>query len=55
MSTKITKALVAALVLAGAATAMVSDASAGRVGGGWYQGSDAYMAPRSDPTNTNGY
>ena len=54
MSAKIAKALVAALVLAGVLTVMVSDASAA-YGGGWYQGSDAYMAPRHDPTNTNGF
>ena len=54
MFAKITKALVAALVLAGVSTAMVSDASAAPFRGGWYHGSDAYMAPRSDPTNTNG-
>jgi hypothetical protein len=54
MSTKITKVFVAALVLAGISTAMVSNASAAPFGGGWYQSSDAYMAPRHDPTNTNG-
>jgi hypothetical protein len=55
MSAKITKTLVAALVLTGASTAMVSNASAASVGGGWYQSSDSYMAPRHDPTNTNGF
>ena len=54
MFAKTTKALVAALVLAGVSTAMVSQASAAPFRGGWYQSSDAYMAPRSDPTNTNG-
>jgi hypothetical protein len=50
---KLTKALVAALAFAGVSTAMVSNASAAPFGGGWHQ-SDAYMAPRHDPTNTNG-
>lgn len=52
---KLTKALVAALAVAGVSTAMVSNASAAPFGSGWYQSSDAYMAPRSDPTNTNGF
>jgi hypothetical protein len=52
MSTTIMKAFVAALVLAGVSTAMVSDASAAWVGGGYH--SDAYMAPRHNPTDTNG-
>jgi hypothetical protein len=51
MFAKTTKALVAALVLAGVSTAMVSQASAAPFRGGWYH-SDAYMAPRHDPTNT---
>jgi hypothetical protein len=55
MSTKITEALVAALVLAGVSTAMVSNASAAAFGRGWYQSQDAYMGPRHDPTNTNGF
>ena len=55
MSAKVTRTLVAALVLAGVSTAMVSTASAAPHGSGWYQGSDSYMAPRHDPTNTNGF
>ena len=55
MYAKITKALVAALVLAGVSTALVSTASAARPGSGWYQNQDAYMRDRSDPTNTNGF
>jgi|HubBroStandDraft_4_1064222.scaffolds.fasta_scaffold6531591_1 hypothetical protein len=49
---KITKALVAALVLAGFAAAMVDDASAARRGRGWHRG-HGYFAARHDPTNTN--
>lgn len=53
MLAKLTKALVAALVLAGVSTALATDASAARVEG-WY-GSDAYMAPRHNPADTNGF
>ena len=56
MSAKSTKVLVAALVLAATSLAFVADASARPNQAGWqgYQGSDAYMRERSDPTNTNG-
>jgi hypothetical protein len=50
----VTKALVAALVLASVSTVIVPGASATPFRGGWSGGSDAYMAPRHDPTNTNG-
>ena len=53
MSSKITKALVTALVLAGVSTTLVANASAALRGG--YQGQDSYMHDRSDPTNTNGF
>lgn len=55
MSVKITKALVAALVLAGVSSAMVSNASAEPFAPGWFQSQDAYTAPRHDPANTNGF
>ena len=53
MSSKITKALVAALVLSGVSFGVVSNASAGPQPG-WQYSSD-YMHARSDPTNTNGF
>jgi hypothetical protein len=50
MSTKFTKALVAALVLSGISLSVASTASAAP----WsYQG--GYMHARHDPTNTNGF
>jgi hypothetical protein len=51
---KITKALVAALALAGVSVSVTANAWAIPYRGGWYQGWDAYQAPRHDPTNTNG-
>jgi hypothetical protein len=53
---KITKALFAALALTGVSIAVTANASAVPYRDGWYQGSsDAYQAPRHDPTNTNGF
>jgi hypothetical protein len=54
MLTKITKTLLAALVLAGVSTALVSNASALPVRG-WNQGQDGYMQDRHNPADTNGY
>jgi Spy/CpxP family protein refolding chaperone len=56
MSTKLTKALVAALIVAATSLTFVADASAGpRQGNGWSsQGGGNYMNDRHDPTNTNG-
>ena len=54
MSTKFTKALVAALVLGGVSLSLVSDASAASRASGWTQVYGGYMQPRHDPTNTNG-
>jgi len=55
MFTKITKALVAALVLAGVSTTLVANASARPHDRGWYPSQGSYMHERSDPTNTNGF
>jgi hypothetical protein len=52
MLSKITKALVAALVLGGVSFGVVSNASAAPQPG-WQYSSD-YMHARHDPTNTNG-
>ena len=58
MSTKSTKVLVAALVLAGASLAVVADASARPSQGGWQSSwpacCDTTPRERHDPTNTNG-
>jgi Spy/CpxP family protein refolding chaperone len=51
MFTKLTKALVAALVLTGVSLSVVSTASAAP---GW-QPQGGYMHARHDPTNTNGF
>ena len=55
MSTKFTKALIAALVLSGVSLAVVSDASAAPWASGWHQTEGGYMMPRHDPTDTNGF
>ena len=51
MLTKITKALVAALVLTGVSLSIASTASASP---GW-QPQGGYMHARHDPTDTNGF
>ena len=51
MLTRLTKALVAALVLTGASLSIASTASAAP---GW-QVQDSYMHARHGPTNTNGF
>jgi hypothetical protein len=53
MLSKITKALVAALVLGGISLGVASNASAAPQPGWQYQG--GYMHARHDPTNTNGF
>jgi hypothetical protein len=53
MLSKITKALVAALVLGGISLGVASNAWAGPQPGWQYQG--GYMHARHDPTNTNGF
>jgi hypothetical protein len=53
MLSKITKVLVAALVLSGVSLGVVSNASAAPQPGWQYQG--GYMHARTDPTNTNGF
>ena len=53
MLTKLTKALVAALVLTGVSLSVASTASAAPQPGWQYQG--GYMHARTDPTNTNGF
>jgi hypothetical protein len=55
MSTKFTKALVAALVLSGVSLSVVSNASAVRLASGWSQVAGGYMTPRHNPTDTNGF
>jgi hypothetical protein len=55
MSTRFTKALVAALVLSGVSLAVVSNASAAPRASGWSQVQGGYMTPRHDPTDTNGF
>ena len=56
MSTKLTKAVVAALIVAGTSLTFVANASAGpRHGYGWSsQRGGSYMNDRHDATNTNG-
>jgi phage-related minor tail protein len=53
MLSKITKALVAALVLGGGSLGVASNASAAPQPAWQYQG--GYMHARHDPTNTNGF
>ena len=55
MFAKLTKALVAALVLAGVSTALVANASARPTGGSWHHRQTGYQQERSNPTNTNGF
>ena len=54
MLTKITKALVAALVLTGVSLSVASTASAASAAPGW-QPQGGYMHARHDPTDTNGF
>ena len=54
MSSKFTKALVAALTLVSVSVGVASTASAAaHQQRGWTQ--DGYMTPRHDPTDTNGF
>ena len=55
MFAKTTKALVTALVLAGASLTLIGNASAGPNHGGWSQNQDSYMRDRHNPADTNGF